>query len=84
MFFFQTSSSFSFYLYLPSLNLFLKDLLKPESKQELCKHGGILSLVYSILKLNVPHNFEKSPDIVAAISRLKSKILSIVSLPSQP
>lgn len=60
---------------------FHKELLKYlVAEQELCKHGGILSLAYSILKLNISHCFKNSFDFVAAVSRLKAKILSIVSL----
>ena len=47
--------------------------------QELCKNGGILSLSHTILKLKVPYSFVESLGIVAAVSRLKSKVLSIVS-----
>ncbi|XP_074589357.1 nodulin homeobox isoform X2 [Curcuma longa] len=71
----QCEASLQFLLSLCQQKLFQDRVLR---NKELCKHGGILSLAYSILKLNVPHNFEKSPDIVAAISRLKSKILSIL------
>lgn len=47
--------------------------------QELCRNGGILSLARKILNLNVPQYFRDSSDIMAAISRQKSKVLSIVS-----
>lgn len=47
--------------------------------QELCTNGGILSLCQTILKLKVPDSFMDSLGIVAAISRLKSKVLAIVS-----
>lgn len=47
--------------------------------QELCKNGGILSLARAVLKLNIPQHFNESITIVAAISRWKSKVLSIVS-----
>ncbi|XP_042462884.1 nodulin homeobox-like isoform X3 [Zingiber officinale] len=71
----QCEASLQFLLSLCQQKLFQDRVLR---NKELCKHGGILSLAYSILKLNVPHNLEKSLDIVAAISRLKSKILSIL------
>jgi hypothetical protein len=45
--------------------------------QELCEKGGILFLAQSVLKLNIQSSFPCR--IVAGISRLKSKILSIVS-----
>jgi hypothetical protein len=47
--------------------------------QELSRNGGILSLSHTILKLVVPYCLKGSTDIVASISRLKAKILSIVS-----
>ncbi|PKA53450.1 hypothetical protein AXF42_Ash012392 [Apostasia shenzhenica] len=55
--------------------LFRDRLLK---NKELCKNGGILSLTCAILKLSIPNCFKESVDIVAAISRLKSRILSIL------
>lgn len=48
------------------------------SLQELCGKGSILFLAQSILKLNIESAFPTK--IMAAISRLKAKILSIVSL----
>lgn len=47
--------------------------------QELCGNGGVLFLAQSILKLSIPPKFIESPILVAAVSRLKAKILSIVS-----
>lgn len=47
--------------------------------QELSRNGGILSLSRSILKLGVPECLKGSIDIAASMSRLKAKILSIVS-----
>jgi len=46
--------------------------------QELSKNGGILSLSHTILKLVVPDCLKGSTDIVASISRLKAKTLSIL------
>lgn len=46
--------------------------------QELCEKGSILFLAQSVLKLNIQSSFPTR--IVAGISRLKAKILSIVSL----
>ena len=46
--------------------------------QELCGKGSILFLAQSILKLNMKSSIPTK--IVAAISRLKAKILSIVSI----
>jgi hypothetical protein len=42
-------------------------------------HFSILSLSHTILKLVVPECLKQSTDLVASISRLKAKILSIVS-----
>jgi hypothetical protein len=47
--------------------------------QELSRNGGILSLSHTILKLVVPECLKGSTDLVASVSRLKAKILSIVS-----
>lgn len=48
--------------------------------QELCGNGGIMFVAHAILRLNVTSNVIKSTRVVAAISRMKAKILSIVSL----
>ncbi|XP_058200229.1 nodulin homeobox [Rhododendron vialii] len=45
--------------------------------KELCREGGVLLLARSILKLNVTW-FRESPSVVAAVFRLKSKVLSIL------
>ena len=47
--------------------------------QELCGKGGILLLVRAILNLKITPLFRESSSVVAAVSRLKSKILTIVS-----
>jgi hypothetical protein len=47
--------------------------------QELCGRGGVLFLARAILNLNVTPPFVDSFTVVAAISRLKAKVLSIVS-----
>ncbi|WOL03334.1 hypothetical protein Cni_G12054 [Canna indica] len=71
----QCEASLQFLLSLCQQKLFRDRVLR---NKELCKHGGILSLAYSILKLHVPQSLEKSADVVAAVSRLKAKILSIL------
>ena len=48
--------------------------------QELCGEGGALFLAQAILTLNTTPLFRESSSVVAAVSRLKSKILAIVSL----
>lgn len=47
--------------------------------QELCGKGGVLFLAQAILKLDVPP-FTGSSRVVAALSRMKAKVLSIVSV----
>jgi hypothetical protein len=47
--------------------------------QELCGKGGVLFLARAILKLDVPP-FMGSSRVVAALSRMKAKVLSIVSV----
>lgn len=47
--------------------------------QELSKNGGILSLARTVLRLSVPECLKESSDVVSAVSRLKAKVLSIVS-----
>ena len=47
--------------------------------QELCGKGGILLLAQAILNLKIMPPFKESSFVVAAVSRLKSKILSVVS-----
>ncbi|XP_057814834.2 nodulin homeobox isoform X3 [Cryptomeria japonica] len=46
--------------------------------RELCENGGVLSLAVSVLKLKVPLNFTDAKYVVASVSRLKSKVLSML------
>ncbi|RZC53345.1 hypothetical protein C5167_012196 [Papaver somniferum] len=55
--------------------LFRERVLK---NKELCKNGGILQLARAVLRLDIPPHFRDSSKVVAAISRLKSKVLSIL------
>ncbi|KAH0461354.1 hypothetical protein IEQ34_008929 [Dendrobium chrysotoxum] len=71
----QCEASLHYLLSLCQQKLFRDRLLK---NKELCKNGGILSLTCTILKLIIPECFKESLDVVAAISRLKSRILSIL------
>ncbi|XP_010914376.1 nodulin homeobox isoform X2 [Elaeis guineensis] len=71
----QTEASLQFLLSLCQQKMIRDRVLKHKG---LCKNGGILSLAHMILKLNVPHCFKESFDIVATVSRLKTKILSIL------
>ncbi|KAI3967160.1 hypothetical protein MKW92_024055 [Papaver armeniacum] len=48
------------------------------SPSELCKNGGILQLARAVLRLDIPPHFRDSSKVVATISRLKSKVLSIL------
>uniref|UniRef100_A0A7N2N439 Myb/SANT-like domain-containing protein n=1 Tax=Quercus lobata TaxID=97700 RepID=A0A7N2N439_QUELO len=45
---------------------------------ELCEKGGVLFLVRAIFKLNVTPPFVESSRVVAAVSRRKAKVLSIL------
>ncbi|XP_078440130.1 sequence-specific DNA binding transcription factor ATNDX [Wolffia australiana] len=71
----QCEASLQFILFLCQQKMFRDRLL---SNKELCRHGGILSLASKILDLGVPQCLEYSTEIAAAISRLKSKVLSIL------
>ncbi|KAE8726872.1 hypothetical protein F3Y22_tig00005974pilonHSYRG00310 [Hibiscus syriacus] len=51
--------------------------LSPTESMELCGKGGVLFLAQSILKLHEP-GFVESSTIMAALSRLKAKVLSIL------
>ncbi|KAI3881315.1 hypothetical protein MKW92_008047 [Papaver armeniacum] len=55
--------------------LFRERVLK---NKELCKNGGILQLARAVLRLDIPPHFRDSSKVVATISRLKSKVLSIL------
>nr|WDA42952.1 nodulin homeobox [Fagopyrum tataricum] len=46
--------------------------------KELCGKGGILQLALAILKLKTPPRFDICPAIVAAVCRMKSRVLSIL------
>ncbi|XP_077218641.1 sequence-specific DNA binding transcription factor ATNDX [Tasmannia lanceolata] len=71
----QCEASLQFLQSLCQQKMFRERILR---NKELCKNGGILSLAQAILRLNVPSLFNESPTIMAAVSRLKSKILSIL------
>ncbi|WJX51971.1 hypothetical protein P8452_38124 [Trifolium repens] len=69
----QCEASLQFIQSLCQQKLFKERLL---NNKELCEKGGILFLAQSVLKLNIQSSFPSR--IVAGISRLKSKILSIL------
>ncbi|XP_043720195.1 nodulin homeobox isoform X2 [Telopea speciosissima] len=69
----QCEASLQFLQSLCQQKLFRERLLR---NKELCKNGGILLLARTVLKLDILHL--ESSTAVAAISRLKSKILSIL------
>ncbi|OVA11424.1 hypothetical protein BVC80_9003g45 [Macleaya cordata] len=71
----QCEASLQFLHSLCQQKLFRERVLK---NKELCKNGGILSLARAVLKLDTPQYFRESSNVVAAISRLKSKVLSIL------
>ncbi|KAI7982305.1 Nodulin homeobox [Camellia lanceoleosa] len=71
----QCEASLQFLQSLCQQKLFRERLVK---NKELCGKGGVLLLVRAILNLEVTPLFKESFSVVAAISRLKSKILSIL------
>ncbi|AQK48716.1 Putative homeodomain-like transcription factor superfamily protein [Zea mays] len=71
----QCEASLQFLLLLCQQKLFRDRILR---NKELSRNGGILSLSHTILKLAVPECLKQSTDLVASISRLKAKILSIL------
>ncbi|XP_022753023.1 nodulin homeobox-like isoform X3 [Durio zibethinus] len=70
----QCEASLQFLQLLCQQKLFRECLLR---NKELCRKGGILFLAQSILKLHAPY-FVESSTIMAALSRLKAKVLSIL------
>ncbi|KAF5930335.1 hypothetical protein HYC85_031208 [Camellia sinensis] len=71
----QCEASLQFLQSLCQQKLFRERLVK---NKELCGKGGVLLLARAILNLEVTPLFKESFSVVAAISRLKSKILSIL------
>ncbi|XP_058083049.1 nodulin homeobox isoform X3 [Magnolia sinica] len=71
----QCEASLQFLQSLCQQKVFRERLLK---NKELCRNGSILSLAAAILKLKIPLNFKESTTITAAVSRWKSKVLSIL------
>ncbi|MCL7041640.1 hypothetical protein MKW94_018393, partial [Papaver nudicaule] len=71
----QCVASLQFLHSLCQQTLFRERVLK---NKELCKNGGILLLARAVLKLGIPPHFRESSNVVASISRLKSKVLSIL------
>ncbi|KAM3735405.1 hypothetical protein ACB098_10G086100 [Castanea mollissima] len=71
----QCEASLQFLQSLCQQKMFLERLLR---NKELCEKGGVLFLARAILKLNVTPPFVESSRVVAAVSRLKAKVLSIL------
>ncbi|KAI3979977.1 hypothetical protein MKX01_042631 [Papaver californicum] len=71
----QCVASLQFLQSLCQQNLFRERVLK---NKELCKNGGILLLARAVLQLDIPPHFRESSNVVATISRLKTKVLSIL------
>ncbi|KAJ7947713.1 Nodulin homeobox [Quillaja saponaria] len=71
----QCEASLQFLQLLGQQKMFRECLIK---NKELCGKGGVLFLAQSILKLNIPPQFVESPRVMAAASRIKAKILSIL------
>ncbi|XP_022735159.1 nodulin homeobox-like isoform X4 [Durio zibethinus] len=70
----QCEASLQFLQLLCQQKPFQERLLR---NKELCRKGGILFLAQSILKLHSPY-LEESSTVMAALSRLKAKVLSIL------
>ncbi|WVZ50097.1 hypothetical protein U9M48_001385 [Paspalum notatum var. saurae] len=62
----------------PKVDIFMDVAFDSLHEDELSRNGGILSLSHSILKLVVPECLKGSTDLVASVSRLKAKILSVL------
>ncbi|CAH9112507.1 unnamed protein product [Cuscuta europaea] len=71
----QCEASLQFIQSLCQQKLFRDHLLK---NKELCSNGGILFLAQSIMSLKVSPLFRESSSTIASVSRLKSKLLSIL------
>ncbi|XP_050388253.1 nodulin homeobox isoform X2 [Argentina anserina] len=71
----QCEASLQFLLLLCQQKLYRERLLR---NKELCGKGGVLVLAQGILKLHTAPHFVASARLVAAVSRLKAKILSIL------
>ncbi|KAJ8898687.1 hypothetical protein K2173_004721 [Erythroxylum novogranatense] len=71
----QCEASLQFLQSMCQQKIFREHLL---SNKELCRKGGILFLAQSILKLNNEPPILESSTVVAAISRMKAKVLSIL------
>ncbi|KAG9457523.1 hypothetical protein H6P81_002031 [Aristolochia fimbriata] len=73
----QLEASLQFLQSLFQQKVFRERFLK---QKELCRNGNLLLLAKAILKLNIPSHFKEASSIAAAVSRMKSKILSILLL----
>ncbi|KAK0581086.1 hypothetical protein LWI29_009902 [Acer saccharum] len=71
----QCEASLQFLQSLCQQKVFRERLLR---NKELCAKGGVLFLSQSILRLNIKPPFSESSTAVAAVSRLKAKVLSIL------
>ncbi|XP_020541226.1 nodulin homeobox isoform X3 [Jatropha curcas] len=71
----QCEASLQFLQSLCQQKLFRERLLR---NKELCGKGGVLFLAHGILKLKITAPFVESSTVVAAVSRLKAKVLSIL------
>ncbi|KAJ9184038.1 hypothetical protein P3X46_007822 [Hevea brasiliensis] len=71
----QCEASIQFLQTLCQQKLFRERLLR---NKELCGKGGVLFLAQAVLKLNVSSPFVESATVVAAVSRLKAKVLLIL------
>ncbi|XAR61267.1 hypothetical protein NMG60_11034915 [Bertholletia excelsa] len=71
----QCEASLQFLQLLCQHKSFRERLVK---NKELCGKGGVLLLAQTVLNLNITPLFREMSSVVAAVSRLKSKVLSIL------
>ncbi|KAM7278809.1 hypothetical protein ACFE04_005943 [Oxalis oulophora] len=71
----QCEASIQFLQLLCQQKIFRERLLK---HKELCINGGVLFLIQSILKLKIAPVYFAYPTVVAAVSRMKARILSFL------
>ncbi|KAL5561592.1 hypothetical protein UlMin_031339 [Ulmus minor] len=71
----QCEASLQFLHSLCQQKLFRERLLR---NKELCGKGGVLFVVKAVLNLTITPHFKESPRVVAGVSRMKAKVLSIL------
>ncbi|CAN6466055.1 unnamed protein product [Victoria cruziana] len=71
----QCEASLQILMFLCQQKPFRERLLR---NKELCRNGGVISLALAVLKLNVQPHCGESSCLVSVISRMKSKMLSVL------